>query len=631
MKRTFVITIASILLIITLAIGALYWALQGQYASAVLNRISQQLSLPISVYDAQFNLPNHVSLSGVFVEGLQEEPISISKLDIWITPSSLLSKTPVIDSILIDGISLQNGIPEIPQSIAVSLKQLAVKNLDYSNGEIIGRDISIQIKDPQFADNPLPLPFGTIQLSAEQIYWRGEALDSVLIDADYKPESSTIYGLSFDWKEGKFSGQAEQYESGWSLVNFTIDSLRLSAKEWQNLRQLGLGDLRDYISHINSLDVLKSSVETSGLSLSNFDLSLENLILDSDIWQQKQGYASLDADSIHVDGQNLIEPAIRLRMNPNQIDVEDFSTEFQQGTINAKGKVTPNSANMQFLTINGLKWIPEQPGETAFLTDALSKLTALDIRNLDVKHSQFIQLTGKHKWQLSGANIGGKELTLIQDGKWGLWQGDLDISANSASYENLLSSQMFIRTQSKDGVWSLDEAFVPLENGLLEATGTFDLNTVSQPWRFEISADGIPLEFFKHWYDFPVDIEGISEFQASASGLGGDELMLRHSLNAEVVGSVREAELIEEKSDGNGFTQQPLQISDFQLTSSRGLIEIKPVEIKGNPVQGLLEAKIDLLDLENSQLKLTMESECQKKEWNLLSGTEYLNVHCSVD
>ncbi|WP_375752145.1 AsmA family protein [Vibrio sp. HN007] len=631
MKRTFVITTASILLIITLAVGALYWALQGQYASAVVNRISQQLSLPVTVYDAQFNFPNHVSLSGVDIEGLQEEPISVSKLDVWITPSSLFSTSPTIDSILIDGISLQHGVPKLLNNLTVTLKQLAIKNLDYSNGEIVGRDINLQIKDPKFEESKLPLPYGSIQFSAEQLYWRGEALDSVLIDADYKPGNSTIYGLSFDWRDGQFSGQAEQYDSGWSLVNFTIDGLRLSAEDWKELNRLGLGDVRAHVNHINSLDILKSSIETQDLSISNFDLSLENVNLKLNVWQQDKAYASLDADSFSVGEQNFVEPAFQVYLYSNQIKVEEFNTEFQQGSINTKGVLTPESMDLDLLTINRLKWIPEQANETKFITDALSRLKTLNINKLEVKHSQFIQLTGKHKWQVSGLNIEGDDLSVIQSGRWGLWKGKLDISANSASFEELVSNQMFIRTTSNKGIWSLDEAFIPLENGLVEATGTYDLNTLSQPWRLEVAADGIPLEFASHWYKFPITVQGITEFQLSAAGLGGDELMLRHSFSAEVAGSVREAELIEEMSDESEFAQYPLQLTEIELTSSRGIIDMKPLMISGESVQGTLEANVDLLDLEESLLKLCVERECQKKEWDLLSGSESLNIHCSVD
>ncbi|MCZ8497582.1 hypothetical protein O9929_00415 [Vibrio lentus] len=74
-----------------------------------------------------------------------------------------------------------------------------------------------------------------IQLSASQLYWlKGEAFDNLLIDLDLKRVTAP-YGASFDWRGAKISGQAEQYKHDWSLVNITIDGLRLNEKQTQSL------------------------------------------------------------------------------------------------------------------------------------------------------------------------------------------------------------------------------------------------------------------------------------------------------------------------------------------------------------------------------------------------------------
>ncbi|MCG6336553.1 AsmA family protein, partial [Vibrio alginolyticus] len=140
------------------------------------------------------------------------------------------------------------------------------------------------------------LPYGELQLSAEQFYWQGEALNNVLIDADYKAQDSTVYGASFQWRGGEFSGQAEQYPAGWSLVNVTISKLdlkddlsTLSAPWWQLAKP--------YLHHINSLDVLSSNLQLGEAKLTNLALSLENLTVDQSLWQQDSGYLSLNAES----------------------------------------------------------------------------------------------------------------------------------------------------------------------------------------------------------------------------------------------------------------------------------------------------------------------------------------------
>ncbi|MDE1017380.1 AsmA family protein, partial [Escherichia coli] len=81
------------------------------------------------------------------------------------------------------------------------------------------------MKHAQWRAHEQLLPYGELQLSADQFYWDGEAFDKVLIDADYTTNDSTVYGASFKWRGANFSGQAEQFDSGWSLINTTISHL----------------------------------------------------------------------------------------------------------------------------------------------------------------------------------------------------------------------------------------------------------------------------------------------------------------------------------------------------------------------------------------------------------------------
>ncbi|WED21920.1 AsmA family protein [Vibrio sp. JC009] len=627
MKRIIIILISTFLLLLTLGAGTLYWIFQSQYASTFVNQVFQQLSLPVTVLKARYHFPNQLTFSGIDIKEVQEEEITIEKADIWFTPSSLLTGKPVIESLLIDGISLQHGIPEFQLPDTIELKQLAVMNLDYSDNEIIGRDIELQIKNPQFNQNPIPVPYGTIQLSAGQIYWKGEALNNLLVDIDYTPEKSTLYGLSFDWRKGKFSGQAEKYSSGWSLVNFTVENLRLNQQDWQHLNQLGLKGLTSGITHINSLDMLSSSVETPEFSVINFDLSLENIDLTKSRWQQSEGYLSLSSESIEAHKQQLIDPVFKLFLNRGEIELNEFSAEFQQGDINASGTFSPDSIKMERLSLNSLKWFPESAEDTRIFTDTLAGLQELDLNEFEIKHSQFIELNGKHKWQASGLNLEGKNLSIIRDGNWGLWSGELDISSSSISIDELVSSQPMMKMKNRDGIWLLEDLFVPLDDGLIEATGDVDLSKISKPWRLELSADGVPLELLSHWYNPPVKLTGLTEFQLSASGLSGDELMLRHSLSSDVIGSFRNTTMTNQDED----EARPATISDIRISAVRGHISMKPVEIEGYDSTGVLSANIDLVEKEQNSFNFQLKKKCVDREWDLLKQTETMRISCSID
>jgi hypothetical protein len=630
MRRILTITIATLLLLLTLAVGALYWALQSQYAGMLVNRVSQQLGLPLQVSQARYHFPNQLSFRNIEVRGRRGELNRIEQADLWVTPLSLLTGSPVIESLLLNGLSLQQGLPSFDLPGWIQLRQLAIKNLDYADSTLSSRDISLQIKNPTRESADQLIPYGTIQFSAGQVYWQGEAFDNLLLDADYKPHSSTIYGLSFNWRGGTFSGQAEQYDTGWSLVNTTFKELRLKRKQWQHLQQLGIGALGRHIAHINSLDLLSSSIETDSLAVTNFDLSIEHFDLTEDIWQQKNGYLSLSGESLRYQGHLLLEPLFAVELNPGRLNISELSAEFQQGLINARGTITPDSTKLEQLSVSGLKWIAESADTADLLTDTLESLHNLSVEQLDIRHSQFIQLHGRHKWQLSGLNMEGRELIVKKDAQWGLWQGKLEASAASASFDRLLASQPMLRMQNRDNNWQLDDLFIPLENGLLEATGNLDLSSLSRPWRLELAADGLPVELLSQWYPLPVALEGIAEFQLSASGLGGDAAMLRHSLSSELAGSIREAAVVSSDEEAQQQTK-PLHVSELQLSAKRGVFSLTPLVLEGESLLGILEADFDLASEQQSRVTFKLQQRCQEQTWDLLRDSQSLRVFCAVD
>ncbi|MCV6038573.1 AsmA family protein, partial [Escherichia coli] len=83
--------------------------------------------------------------------------------------------------------------------------QIALKNIDYADEHFSANGIDLQIQSPQWSDQLIP--YGEVQLAADQLYWNGEAFNQVLVDIDYKPQDSTLYGTSFNWRNSQISGQ----------------------------------------------------------------------------------------------------------------------------------------------------------------------------------------------------------------------------------------------------------------------------------------------------------------------------------------------------------------------------------------------------------------------------------------
>lgn len=637
MKRV-IMVVGIVLSVLVAAVATLLLGLQTQYRTDIANFLLEHTTADsVTVEDVNYQAPYELTLQGITLNADSDSPSYIDKLQLWLNPNSFLTARLELDSLLISGVQWQGQELEVlKQRLSqpdITLHQLAINNLDFSTPEYSARDVDIQIAQPDWSNTQQLLPNGKIQLKAGQIFWQNEALDNFLIDLDLKAHDSTLYGASFEWRGAKISGQAEQYPTGWSLINVTIDGLRLSQQQTQQLQRADWRVPGFNVSHINSLDILKSDIAWQDGHLAAFNASFENIQLPFKVWQQQQGYFSLQAESVSLQQERWVDPNLKLTLQEDQIEINDFYSQWQQGSIQLNGRVSPQTVQFQELDVRGVKWVTESTQDSeplSLLQPWLQGINSLSIARLNVERSQRIQLVQQPYWQVSGLHIEGQDLSLIEQGKWGLWEGELNASANDASYQSILSAQPVIEMSSHQGKWTLKRLFAPLKQGYIEAQATVDFNQVSQPWQAIISADGLPLSPFTPYLTLPFDASGIGEFELQASGLAGDDLMLRHSVSGSLKGSIRNG-VINFTSNDNHTDEPPkdedpqsnivnFEISDIKADLNRGHLSLPPLHIIGATQQGdqpqpvtltgEVSGELDMVTPKNHTLQLTLSSEC---------------------
>ena len=635
-----------VLAIAVAAIAALLLSLQTQYRADVANFfIKHTIEQPVLIEDLEYQAPYHITLMGITQSQPEKQaPLYIDKIDLWFSPDSLLEAKLVLDSVLISGLQLEaddlTTLTSVFTQPNLKLRQLAINNLDFSTPDFNARGIDLQISAPKWEDDNSLLPYGKTQLSASQLYWQGEAFDNLLIDLDLKPSDSTLYGASFDWRGAKISGQAEQYQHDWSLVNVTIDSLRLNEKQAQSLLNKEWNVAGIQINHINSLDILRSDVEWKDGHLAAFDASLENIQLPFELWKQQKAIFSLQAEGVTIDDDMFIEPNIKLSLEPNQILIEDFYTQFLQGTVQLNGEVTPSSIKLAQLDLQGIKWVTEnqdKPLPAARLLPWLKELQQASIDRLNVERTQLIQLAQKPYWQVSGLHVEGHQVQLLKDRKLGLWQGNLMASANDASYQSILSAQPVVEMNSEQGKWTLTRLFMPLKNGYVEANATLDFNQISKPWSIDISADGLPISPMLQQLELPLDATGYGEFELQAAGLYGDSLMLGYSTTGQLTGSVRQGVMTFNDKLSETSTDNVFEIPELNANFDRGRFTLEPAHIIGasaaeqgeqriQTLNGEVSGELDLLKTEQHSLSIMLSDPCNQISGKL-DQAEYSEIN----
>lgn len=617
MKKRLSYLLAALLLLISLSIAVLYAVMRSQYATPLVNQVFAQFTSPsMQVEQAEFSSPLQLTLHGLTIG--QEAPLYLPKVELWFQQSLPIDNRWHFDAIVIEGANLDLAQEALPLLRQFEINQLAFKQSEVVYGDWSARGVNLQIDQPNWQDQQQTLPYGDVQFSAEQLYIDGHAFNQLLIDAQYQAQKSTIYGASFEWNGAQISGQAEQYDDGWSLVNVTVDKLNLDAKQpldqWlAQINQIG------WVRDINSLDILKSNLTYQGFRLVNLDLSLENITPHRSLWQQIDGYLSFDADSIHYQNQLWVEPSATINFAPNQVDVTELDTDWQQGRLQLQGRLSPDAIHLKQLSLTGVKWLEEAQQGLLNAWRWSQSIQNLTIDQLDVNNLQIIQLNQKPFWQISGLNIDGQGLQLKQQGKLGLWQGKLSATANSASIDKHLTTQATIEMSAHDAKWQLDRLFVPLDQGYIEADGVWDRQSLSAPWQLNATIDSLPLEASLGTNQMPIHISALVDVNADLTGLAGDYSMLAHSLSGQVSGALRQGYLNISGDNQTRQFEQNFALDELSIHADRGRITINSSKHE-QAIQ--LVGKIDLTQPSLATLLLHSQEKCQTLQWDI-SGKIY--------
>ncbi|WP_176286555.1 AsmA family protein [Vibrio sp. JPW-9-11-11] len=608
---------------LVLSFATLYALMQSRYAAQTFTTLFNTFApYSISTTEVHYQPPLQLTLANVELNDANT-PLQAPKLTVWLSRQPWQQGKLAFDSILVEGANLQ--LKQLNHAIFnhISLQQLALKHVDISAPKWSARGVSAQMNQPRWVQEDQTIPFADIQLTAKQLYMQGEALDDLLVDMRYQPSNSTIFGSSFSWRNAAFSGQAEQYEHGWSLINVTIDKLALPDTTPLERLLTTFSNQQLPISHINSLDILGGSFNYQGWRFENLDASLENLFLTQTLWQQASGYASFAADSIADKRVTLISPRAKLRMADQGLLIDEFDTDFKQGRIQLQGAISPQGVHLDKLDINGVKWLDHTEQLLADSRHLLAPLQSLTIDQLAVTNSQLIQVERKPYWQVSGLNIEGRDLSLIKQALWGVWQGSLSLTAHSANLDSLMTTQTKISVTAENDKLTLSRAFVPLEQGYIEARGWWDRATISAPWQLELHADGLPLQHYLLDQALPFELTGLAEVNLALSGLSGDYSMLAHSLSGKASASLRQASIKASTADGEQHFEQVFALDKVIATADRGRVSVQG---KQDTLQ--LAGEWDLTKAPFASLLIQSRQECLELWSDIVAHTNVIKSVC---
>lgn len=607
MIRKFIALFVALLALSLLTVLIVFGLLHTQYAKPMITQtLHSVFDIQISSESIQYHYPNQLTFRNTHFDVPGVAPFRANKLALWIGFAPSVSAPVTIDELLIDGTTIndtsgaQNWLQRWP------IRNLALDHVDYSDSNVIINDLRLQVRDLR-ASHSIMDSKGTFQLEASQLYYKGSAIDDLFLDGVIDGSDSKLYSASFRWNNAKISTQAQLEEGKWSLVNATVNQLDYDFTQ-QDDRLLEL--THQLIGHINSLDILNSTLKYQDTVLENVSASIENIHPGQPIWAQNQAYISVDADQLVWQGLAFVEPTAELYISEDTIELRDLDTNLEQGRIQLSGELTANEINLKSVMIDGLKLYQEQqqPSLLALMQQInFEDIKHISIDKLNINRTQWIQLVNKPFWQITGFNLEASHLVLKDNYQWGLWHGKAIASANSASIDSILANQLLLDTESSEGKWQLNKLFVPFSDGYLSATAALDFTAPSQPFTLQAKAFSLPVALTNLvTSDDTLKITGLADLNLSISALIADKVALSQTLSGELTATLYDTSLQTQRDD----SVNKLEVSPIELSADRGIIALAPFSVAGDTIQGNAEAVVDMRTQSLSDAVLILQEEC---------------------
>ncbi|UIP27837.1 AsmA family protein [Photobacterium sp. TLY01] len=655
--RFFAKILATLMILLLMATTIIVILLHTRHSAALVNTLLKGAGYEgIVVAGVQYSLhsdPLHVRLIQPDWQRADAPALRAEQIDLWLSPATFYQRGWHFNSLLIQGVNLEQ-LPTIElESGQLSARRLAVTKLTLSVPGLQLANARLELDNWQNSPQSWGDFSGDFRLSAEQIIWHNQTLQQVLLDGEHKAQAWTLYGLSLNWQGARFHGQAEYQTEQQTLVihQLTANGLKID-KDFpiQPLSELSAQARESGLSvDLRRLDILDSSLEHEEYSANHANLALENWHWPGTLWQQQDARLSLGADTLRWHDLLLDSPLTELHFSPEQISLNGFSARMLEGYLRAEATLTPEAMLLHQLELKGIRWVMPEAIQAWLMHDSAPQtplqahvdqwwrqLATLTVDQLSVGYSQLTGTYAPLPFQISDINLDGTGLVLLRQGQPGLWQGELNAGAGFTHIRQITLHDPLLTMSSQAGHWQITRLNLPIEEGLLEGSADIRLSEAGWPWALSLTGDSLPSQMLSHWLGLPLPLQGKMDISAQASGLGQFHRGLAYSLDGQLNAAFRQQSLTQSEasllqgwqnettlavtplSTGQPPAKLPVTLSPLKLQADRGRITMQPLTLQGQQLKAELKGEWDLATPSGRDIELKASDGCQQltKRWH---------------
>lgn len=518
----------------------------------------------------------------------------IPKLSIWLNPSVIYQGKIVIDTLYAEGISLneiqmkKEGINENNKQLQRLQRMVLLHSLVLKDAFWTSKHLSIPSLNAQIINKDSSQTFGTqsdIQISIPNLTYGDIHLTDTLITGNQSKDLIQLYTASFHWHDAQISTQASLKNKQLNLSNLTATNLTLDQKKITELLFTNQLIEQQVKVSVEKFDLLNTQINLGDVSLNGLDLSGEQWQLNQHLWQQNSK-VSFHLDLANIKPLTLTDLTGEVNFTPRQASISQFSTNLLGGSLSATGKITQAGTELQTLTIENIKWLDKV--ETLPQILSMFDTKPLSIERLSINNAQLIQVDKAPFWQISGLNLIGKDLqwsstpSINKDNALAtsvyLQQGSLQISADNASYQQILTEQPIASISANNGELSLERLVLPLTLGIINGVGQYQPLSQNKLWQLRLNGNAVELASLNHFAFLPAHLEGLTDFSLLMTG---NENHLIDTITGKIHLYQAFASLTESKEDKRQ-TQNTKALSNSDSVRQKWPISIDEMKIHFN-------------------------------------------------
>lgn len=384
---------------------------------------------------------------------------------------------------------------------------------------------------------------------AQQVQIAKQELDQLTAEGVRDGPVLKVNNFSGQAERGTFSGQLQRdAQYNWSISKLNLDNLRFQTDK--SLMQL----LEPVLSRpvtIGQLAIKHATLLGPDWAINDLSATGQQLASANQHQPYPQGQLHLQANSVVSGGEKFNSPQLQLIANPQEIQVDNFSTNWAQGSVSgaAVWHRPIKQLRVSNLVVNDIRYTLPQTWRDYWHKTLPRGLASIIIDNLAIERSLLIDTNPLFPFQMTSLHLKGSALHLAADHQWGIWGGDAEGYAAAATFNRQDVRAALVNLHADQQQIHLSTIKALIGKGATVGSASIDQQS---PRHFSLLLRGqqIPLESLTQW-GWPTTLSGSCNLTLALTGqlLAGKPLLpaLSGKLNYLKKGQLQTQQLISGK------------------------------------------------------------------------------------